>query len=351
MEKLKLFLRYMHTTLTEKLWYQINLFNGASNGAIVLSTERAPIMAGGLETESLFRLPDRMIRRRNPDGYEPLDIINLSNKTKNNIRIAWSTEQLNMSRNVWDWIGRDYRIAGLKFGEAMAMQMIQEYILRAFSILKATIGANDTTVIDVTKEAGAESGITYNLLNYAADIFGDAAGNIRAWIMSTVLKTDLLQDNLKNQSRLFKVENVTIATDIEGRTIITSDDPNLRDVSADGKTADYWAFGLVQSAIVITDLDDWDELGLEQGGAENIKRGYQANWSSKISVLGYKYDESQLNDSDDDRGKFATASDAALGAPENWAMWETSHKFSAGVAVKCRTNRPSYAQPKMYNHN
>lgn len=351
MEKLKLFLDYMHTTLTEQLWYNVNLFNQYSNGAIVLSSERAPIMQGGISQQSYFQLPDNMIQRRNPVGKEPLELINLANKMQNTIRIAWTTKMVNLSRNVWDWIGRDSSIAGVIFGRALAQQMITNYLLRAFSILKATVGANDSTVIDVSGEKDAKiNGISYQNLLYTADAFGDSQSAIRAWIMPTMARTDLLASNMDNPTQLFKIDSVTIATDVEGRTIITSDDPNLREFD-DAGNIKYWVFGLAQSAITITDLDDWDEAyNSGTTGFENILRTYQSNWSSKINVKGYKYDANQLDDSDDDKGKFASASDAALYTPENWEQVPLSHKETAGVALICKSNRPSYARARMYNH-
>lgn len=351
MEQLNLFLQYFHTTMTEQLWYEINLFNGASRGAIMLTTtRRAPIMSGGIEQWDFFQLPQDLIRRRNPNGNEPLTLKNITNKMANAIRIAWTTELLNFSRNVWDWIGRDASIAGVVFGKAMAIQMMRDYLLRAFTIIKATVGANENTLLDVSTQTDPAL-YTANDINliYAADQFGDAQSAITTWILPTFAQSDILVDQVKNVNRLYSVGSINVNSDINGRVFITTDDPNLREIGTDG-VLKYWVLGLTTGAIHIQDLDDWDQLYDQQGGLENILRTYQANWSSRISVKGYKYDETQLTDSDDDKGKFASASDAALGAPENWSQYTMSHKETAGVALKARSNRPAYAGIKMYNH-
>lgn len=354
MKDLELFLDSFHTAMIEQLWYKINLFNGAVNGAIVLSTRRQRKMAGGVEQWSFFKRPTGLVTQRDPVGMRPLDLKKIVNGMANAIRIAWTTEALDFSKNVWNWIGRDANLAGVVFGRAMADDILQAYLLRAFTIIKATVGSNDSSLIDVTGEADpAANSVNLTNMLYTADMFGDAASSIRAWIMPSAAKTEMVVDNVKNAGQLFNFGTVNISTDVEGRVFITSDDPSLRDyvdVGGSAKMA-YWCFGLVSGAIVIEDLDDWDEIYDAQGGFENILRTYNANWSSRIAVLGYKFDETQLTDSDDENGKFASASLAALNAPENWTMYVQSHKHAAGVALHALARRPAYAQPRMYDVN
>lgn len=354
MKDLELFLESFHTAMIEQLWYKINLFNGAVNGAIVLSTRRQRKMAGGVEQWSYFKRPTGLVTQRDPVGDRKLDLKAIVNGMANAIRIAWTTEALDFSKNVWNWIGRDANLAGVVFGRAMADEMLQAYLLRAFTIIKATVGSNANSLIDVTGESDPLAN-SVNLTNmlYTADRFGDNASAIRAWIMPSAAKTEMIVDNVKNTGQLFSFGTVNISTDAENRIFITSDDPSLRDyvtVGGSPKMA-YWCFGLVPNAVVIEDLDDWDEVYDDKGGYENILRTYNANWSSRISVLGYKFDETQLTDANDEYGKFASASLAALNAPENWTMYVTSHKFAAGVALHALSKRPAYAQPTMYNVN
>lgn len=354
MKDLDLFLSSFHTAMIEQLWYNINLFNGAVNGAIVLSTRRQRRMAGGVEQWDFFRRPTGLVTQRDPVGNRQLDLKAIVNGMANAIRIAWTTEAFDFSKNVWNWIGRDASLAGVVFGRAMADEILQAYLLRAFTIIKATVGSNDSTLIDVTQEPTSATN-TVNLTNmlYTADAFGDASSLLRAWIMPSAAKTELLVDNVKNSTQLFTIGTVNISRDVEGRTFITSDDPSLRDyVTVGGGSAmAYWCFGLVANAIVIEDLDDWDEIYDAKGGYENILRTYNANWSSRIAVLGYKFDETQLTDSNDENGKFASASLAALNAPENWSMIVQSHKHAAGVALHALANRPAYARARAYDIN
>lgn len=354
MEDLKLFLHSFHTAMIEQLWYKINLFNGAVNGAIVLNSRRQSKMAGGVEQWSIFRRPTGLLTQSTPTGMRPLELKTIINGMANAIRIKWTTESLDLSKYVWNWIGRDPNLAGVVFGRALADETLAAYILRAFTIIKATVGHNPSTTIDVTQETDPAA-YTVNLTNmlYTADTLGDASGELRAWIMPSAAKTEMLVDNIKNAAQLFNIGTVNISRDVEGRTFITSDDPSLRDYVTVGgnQRLSWWVFGLVAEAIIIEDLDDYDYTYGEQAGFENILRTYNANWSCKIVVKGYKFDESQLTDANDELGKFAIASLAALNAPENWEMYVDSHKFAAGVALRALSNRPAYAQPQMYNRN
>lgn len=338
MEKLNLFLLYFHTAMHEQLGYKIGLFNAATRGALVLRTDRVLTMSGGIEQSDFFGLTPKLIRRANPNGMEELELKNLFNKMNNAIRIKWSTELLNFSRNVWTWIDRDPALAGVEFGRQLADQKLEEYLLRTFSILKATVGSNPDTLLDVSKHTDGTQHISLTNLAWTADLFGDAAGEITAWLMPTTARTEVLVSSLANVSHLFNIGSVNVHQDAENRVFITSDDPNLRERNTDN-TMDFWVFGLRRGAVMIQELADYDELYDAKGGFENILRTYQQNWSTKINVLGYKYDENQLIDSDDEHGKFATASDAALAAPMNWSQVQTSHKTTAGVALRVRAGK------------
>lgn len=335
MEKLNLFLQYMHTVMHERMGYLLNMFNAASGGTILIRMTRAPKMAGGIEQSDFFGITPNLFRRRNPAGDEKLELKDIVNKMKNSIRLAFTSELWNLSKNTWHWIGRNPELAGAQFGKDAADQKIEEYLVRMFGVLRATVGSNEKTVLDVTKRTDENKFVNLVTLANTASQFGDAQSKIRAWIMPTNARTELLVNALENKTRLFTVGTVNIHQDAEGRRIITSDDPNLQTFNEDG-TIDHWVYGLTPAAVIIQELDDYDELYDEQGGGENIKRTYQVNWSVNFSINGYKYDETQLTDSHDDKGKFASASDAAINAAENWSPVYTSHKETAGVALRAR---------------
>ena len=332
MNELEVFLYNYHTAMKERLSYNINLFNAAVNNVIILRMDRVLKMTGGIEQSSFFGIRKGLIRRRNPAGLEPLDLKRPLEKMTNQIRIAWTTELLDMSRNELDWMNRDPALAGVQLGIDMANQKLEEYILRIFSILRATVGSNEKTVRDRTAKSDDSKYITHANLVRTAGLFGDAQGELRTWIMPTAAKSDLIVSNLNNSTQLFKIGTVVVTSDVEGRTFITSDDPNLIDEDAQGNLK-YWVYGLRTGGVGIEELNDFDELYDAKGGLENILRTYQANWSTKLGIMGYKYDESQLIDTDDNLGKFASASDAALAATENWTQVQQSHKTTAGVAL------------------
>lgn len=332
MNQLEMFLLNYHTAMKERLLYNINLFNAAVNNVIVLRMDRVLKMTGGIEQSTFFGITPKLIRRRNPAGLEPLDLKNPLEKMTNQIRIAWTTELMNMSRNELDWMNRDPALAGVQLGIDMANQKLEEYILRIFSILRATVGNNEKTVRDRTGKADDSQYITHANLVRTAGLFGDAQGDLRTWIMPTAAKSDLIVSNLNNSQQLFKIGTVVVTQDVEGRTFITSDDPNLIDEDSQGNLK-YWIYGLRTGGVSIEELNDFDELYDEKGGYENILRTYQANWSTKLGIMGYKYDEAQLTDSNDELGKYASASDAALAAHENWTQVQPSHKTTAGVAL------------------
>jgi len=336
MDKLNLFYQYLHTMLAETINYNLNLVNEGSNNAIIINNERNDNIAGGIVQSDLFAYTPDLIRRRNPNGNAPLVLKNLENKMDNAIRLAFTTELLNLSKNIWYWIDRDPAIAARKFADMLVTQRIEEYLKRVFSVLKATVGSNPATLRDVTAATDpAKRGVTYTNLALTANKFGDAASQLKTFIMPTNARTELLINNLNNANQLFSFGTVNAYRDAEGRTIITSDDPNLTQEGgvAPDQYLDYWTFGLRQNAIRIKELDDFEEAKGTTTGQENIQHTYQANWSVLLDVMGYKYDAAQLTG---EANKFASASDAAIASSLNWSQVMDNHKTTAGVALKAR---------------
>lgn len=327
---LELFIRRAHTAYAESLGYNVNLFNEASDGAIVIGTEKSGQMAGGFSEESFFAYVEGLVRRRDPGGNAPLVLKQLANKKDNAIRLAFTTEQLDLSEHWWDWIGRDNALAAATFGKMLSEQTLQGYVNRAIMVLKATVGANPLTMRDATKQTAEENRkISYKNLILTADLMGDRAGSLNTWIMPRTSQTALILDNLKNANSLFNFGTVRVTQDVEGRRFITSDDPALRDVDQANSEVHNWVLGLRRGAIIMKELGDFEELTERTGGTENIKKTYQAQWSTLLNVMGYKYDTSLLAS-----GTYASPSDAAIATPANWSQVTNNHKETAGVALK-----------------
>lgn len=338
MENLNLFWQYVHTLQAETITYNINLLNQGANGAIYLDSEKLNSMEGGIVQWDFFAYVEDLIRRRNPNGTADLELKELENKMDNAIRLPFTTEQLDLSKNIWHWIGRDPAIAAKKFNEMLVTQRIEEYLKRAFMMLKATTGANPLTFRNASiATAEANKYISYRNLALTANMFGDRANNIQTWIMPSTAKTEILLDNLKNVSNIFNFGTVNGYRDAEGRTIITTDDPNLVDISgtAPDEVIENWTFGLTPMSVRITEVNDFDEAYGTTTGKENIARTYQANWSTKFDVKGYKFDATQLTGAGN---KFASPSDAALASSANWTQVTNNHKQTAGVALKTLAN-------------
>lgn len=329
---LELFTRRAHTAYAESLGYNVNLFNEASDGAIIIGTERSGQMAGGFSEETFFAYVEGLVRRRDPAGNAPLTLKQLTNKKDNAIRLAFTTEQLDLSEHWWDWIGRDNALAAATFGKMLSEQTLQGYINRAVSILKATVGSNPLTYRDAAGNADPlKQKISYANLVLTADLMGDRADSLNTWIMPRSSRTAMLLDNMKNATSLFSFGTVNVMRDVEGRRIITSDDPALRDVDQAESEVYNWAFGLRRGAVIIRELGDFEDLTERTGGTENIKKTYQAQWSALVNTMGYKYNISTLQDS-----VYASPSDAAIATPANWTQVTNNHKDTAGVALRVK---------------
>lgn len=332
---LYLFLSRMNVLMVEKLGYKINMFNAAVDNALVIKSERVMKMAGGIEMEFYFDRAKNIITRRDPNGMRPLELVTISQKSRNRIRLAWTTNMLDMTRAQFDWIGENPSAAAVVFAESMSTEILQNYLKRVFGVLRATVGSNPKTMHDAYSKVGDKRRrMSYANLELAADLFGDASSQIQTWIMPTTARTQLLLGNLSNKENLFTFGTVNVMRDASNRAIITTDDPNLRETTSQGDNA-WLAYGLTQNSVVIEELDDFDEAMGERTGFENIQRTYQANWSTRFSVKGYKFDETLLQQADyDGQDPYVSASDGAIMTAANWSVAAGSHKETAGVGLR-----------------
>lgn len=329
---LDLFVRRAHTAFAESLGYNVNLFNEASDGAIIISTQNSGQMAGGYSEETFFAYVEGLIRRRDPAGNAALTLKQLTNKKDNAVRLAFTTELLDLSGHWWDWIGRDNALAAATFGTMLSEQTLQGYVNRAVTVLKATVGSNVNTFRNATLQVDeANKKMSYKNLVLTADLMGDRADSLNTWLMPRSSRTSLLLDNMKNTNSLFSFGTVNVMEDVEGRRIITSDDPSLREVDQGTSEVQNWAFGLTRGSIILRELADFEDLTEKTGGKENIKKTYQAQWSTLLNVKGYKFNTALLQD-----GSYASPSDAAIATPANWSQVTNNHKETAGVALKVK---------------
>lgn len=315
---LAVFSEYAYLGLQEALDYNIDLFNSASAGAIVL---RSQSHLGDFSDEAFWARLQGLVRRRNAYGTATLSEISLEHIVDTMVKVAAGTPPVNISPSQFEWIQRNPEEGGALYGRQLAEDMLADMVNTGIMAFVAATVATAEVYIDAADEA-----LTWRHFNQGQALFGDRSAAVRVWVMHSGPLFGLWGNALANAESLFSFGTVNVKSDPFGRPMVITDAPSL--VEPDGGGAGvptYYSLGLTTGAIVVDQNADFTANTSTTNGKENIQRTIQSEWSYNLGLKGYAWDKTN-------GGK--SPNDAALAVSTNWDQIATSHKDLGGVILE-----------------
>lgn len=313
---LQVFNKQTHTAMTEFVAQDIEKFNQASAGTIILQNTPTE---GDFDIRSSFKAISGLVRRRNVYGTGNVDAKRLEHLLNISVKVAAGTPPIQWENAQYNWIMQNPELAAITIGEQLAKARLADMLNTAVLAGSAAIGGNAATVHDDNKNLP-----TFRTLNSGAAKFGDRSGALKAWVVHSSVMHNLFDNALTNGERLFAYDNVNVIRDPFGRLFVVTDSPALVKT---GATPIYNTLGLVENAIIVNGNNDFDSVIKRETGQENLQSVFQAEWSYNVGVLGYKWNETSGGKSPDD---------TKLGTSTNWEKSATSDKDTAGVLIKTK---------------
>lgn len=310
---LAVYSEYAYSAMTEVITQQIQLFNAASRGALVLAPSS---YQGDYSDLAFFAKISGLVRRRNAYGSGAVSEKNLEHIVDTMVKVAAGTPPVRLDPSQFAWIQQNPQIAGAALGQQLAGDMLADMVNTALAIAAIKLAS----VSDVYHD-GTAGVIDHSKLLAGAAKFGDAANRIAMWAIHSKPMFDLYGGGITNGQNLFKFETVNITADAFGRLFLVTDSPGLTYTSSGTK---YRTLGLVPGAVVVGQNNDFHDNFEEKNGDENIIRTYQAEWSYQLGLKGFAWDKTN-------GGK--SPNDAALQTATNWDQYATDKKDLAGVVV------------------
>lgn len=313
LSSMQVFQEEVQSSMTEVLADKTNLFNAASNGALILESDS---FAGDYSKEAFYKKISGLVRRRNAYGSGAVTAKSLTQDLTVSVKVAAGTPPVTFNLEDFNWINKDPVEAGVVIGEQMAGDMLSDMLNTAVSALVAAMTNVGATVV----HDGTAGTATLNALNSGAALFGDRSGSIAAWLLHSKVAHNIYDVALTNANRLFEFGTVQVIQDGFGRPLIVFDSSSS--ITA-GTPDTYHTLGLVQGAVNIRQQGFTDNFETSNGD-ENIIRTYQAEWAYGLGLKGYAWDTTN-------GGK--SPNDAALATGTNWDKVATSIKDTAGILV------------------
>lgn len=309
---MKVFNQYVREATIETLAQMVEKFNGASAGAIQLSTQ-------GFDGDYMMRSSFSSLHaaQRRVDRYATNTSASstaLAQIQHNTVKIAggfgpvaWEPAQLR-------WVGDNPAAAVEVISRNMAEAIMKDMLNSAIAAAVAAIENLGATVIFDT----GTGPITYADINTAHSRFGDMSQLLVCDVMDGTTYHALIGLNLANAATLFNAGNVTVVN-LLGKTTVVTDAPALRET---GSGADQKVLSLVSGGVVVHDAGDLVTNIETSNGAQRITTTMQADYTFGLGLKGYAWDTTN-------GGKSPTDAEIATGS--NWDKIATSVKHTAGV--------------------
>lgn len=311
---LKVFNQYAYTAFLELLSYNVQLFNAATKGGLVL---RGGNNQGDYADVALYSRISGLIRRRDAYGSGAVTAKDLAMLQQTSVKVAAGTPPVNITPHWWQWIQRSPDEAGVVLGKQMAEDTLADMVSVAIKSYVAAI----TNVGASNVSDGTASNMTLDALNTGASLFGDRAQDINCWVIHSKPMFNLFGASLTNTAKLFLFGTVQVLNDGFGRPFVVTDQPDLVYTSAGTK---YHTLGLASGGVLIEQNPDYLDNIQTLNGDENITRTWQAQWTYNVGLKGFAWDKTNGGHS---------PSNAALATGTNWDQYATSIKDLSGVIV------------------
>ncbi|MCU4453052.1 major capsid protein [Acinetobacter baumannii] len=314
---LQVFNKQTYVSMTETVAQDVNKFNEASQGTIVLLNEP---FNGDFDLKASFKAIQGLVRRRNAYGSGTVASKRLEQMLDVAVKVAAGTPPIEYEVQQYHWILQNPELAALTIGEQLGKAKIADMLNAGILGTVSAISGNTAAV-----EGDGTADPSFRLLNKGAGRMGDRSGALRSWIVHSTTIHNLYDNALANTERLFNYDGVNVIRDPFGRVFVITDSPAL--VGDKAGTPYFNSLGLVEEAIVIKDNKDFNAELVPTTGGENLKYTYQGEWTYGVGVKGYAWDMAN-------GGK--SPNDASIGTPTNWDLIASSIKDTAGVLVKSK---------------
>lgn len=312
LSQMQVFNEYIMPATIETLGQMVDKFNGASNGAIRLTTEG---FTGDFLQESFFAAIHSAQRR--VDRYAAqasaaaTDLTQLKHST---VKVAGGFGPIRYEPSQMTWLEKPttegIEVASRNFAEAL----MKDQLNTAIAALVAAISNQAAATNDVS----ATAGINYGSMNGAHAKFGDRSGDLVAQIMTGAVYHKLIGANLTNTPQLFQAQGVRVV-DILGKAVIVTDAPGLYLAGTPNKD---FVLSLAPDAAIVSDGADLISNIETKNGQTRIETTMQVDYTFGLGLKGYTWDETN-------GGKSPT--DAELATGSNWDKVATDIKHTAGV--------------------
>lgn len=304
------------TAATELVAQEVDKFNAASGGALVLGDSDH---IGDYIEQSSWQLIGSLAQRRNAYATSTLTPTEIGQILDRMVKIDGRIGPNIVTPTMLKRLGKDVAEAAAVVSAQAAAAMMQDYLNTAGASLKTAIGKSADSSKDLSGAKATPTKPTLQGLNQGSRLFGDAYSNISCWLMDGGTFHDFGDDALKNAQSLYRIGDVNVMMDNMGRRFIVSDIPALYDTT--GGASLQSCLGLTSGAIAVKTSPLIFRMQ-DKLLNENLQVIMQGEYDFTIGIKGYQFKDG-----------IKSPTDAQLATASSWTRISSSVKNTAGVQV------------------
>jgi hypothetical protein len=315
------------TAQLEVLAKNLNVFNAASNGAIIL---RDRAVLGDYERNTVFDLPSTVAWRDNTSTSSVADS-SVTDSEQVGVKVNLKYSPFAMTDDAWRKKGQTPETFSAMLGASNAVRKMEYLIGAATGIL----GNKLTSVAAVTNDITSASTNTLNHTALAGALakFGDQSAQIACWVMHSKAYWDLISNGLAGATLapiIYEQAGAIVyggqpAT--YGKPVVVTDAASYNEADSSGDYDRYWTLGLTKGAITLDQSEPDVVVSDLVTGQQNITHRIQGEFAINFSMRNCTWDVTHGG---------ANPPLATLFTASNWDSVFADAKLLPGVVVISR---------------
>lgn len=300
------------TAFLERRQDNLQVFNDASNGAIILDNE---LIEGDLRKRAFYKVGGS-IEDRNVNSDDTVKGKKIGAGEAVSVKAPWKYGPYHTTEEAFKRRGRSVDEFSEVVGVDVADAALEGYVKYGLKALTAAIGSNADMVVTADIETDGKKTLTRGLRKY-----GDKFNRVALFVMHSATYFDIVDEAIAN--KIHEEAGVVVYGGQPG----TLGKPVLVTDSMDADAI----LGLVQGAVYVTESQVPGFRSYDINDQENLAVGFRAEGTVNVELLGYSWDESKGD---------KNPSLEKIGTEGNWKKHFTSNKSTAGVLIKLTGTEP-----------
>lgn len=301
--------RQAQTAYLERIQDVLEVFNGASQGAIILRSEA---IEGDFDQSAFYKIGGQ-VEHRNVNSDSAIETKKIGADEMVGVKAPWKYGPYATTEEAFKRRNRSPEEFAILVGQDAADAQLAYSVAAAFASLDAAIGGNAGMTATGNWTTDGKKVLTKGMRK-----FGDRFNRIALFAMDSDTYFDLVDQAITD--KIFEEAGVVVYGGQPG----TMGKPVL---VTDRAPADK-IFGLQSGAVEIVESQAPGFRFYNIDDQENLALGYRSEGAFNVSLLGYSWDK-------DGVGSPAPANPnlVQLGTGANWRRYATSDKSTAGVRI------------------